>query len=38
MNIRFTIERLLLRGLHYRLILTASIVAFVAITAGLLRG
>jgi len=35
-NIRFTIERLLLRGLHYRLILAASVVAFVAISAGLL--
>ncbi|MEA3242505.1 MAG: hypothetical protein U9Q19_03585, partial [Pseudomonadota bacterium] len=35
-DIRFTIERLLLRGLHYRLILAAAIVAFVAISAGLL--
>lgn len=34
--IRFTIERLLLRGLQYRLILAAAIVAFVAISAGLL--
>ena len=36
MDIRFTIERLLLRGLHYRLMFAASIVAFVAISAGLL--
>ena len=35
-DIRFTIERLLLRGLHYRLIFAAAIVAFVAISAGLL--
>jgi hypothetical protein len=34
--IRFTIERWLLRGLHYRLMLAAAIVAFVAISAGLL--
>jgi hypothetical protein len=36
MDIRFTIERLLLRGLHYRLMLAAAVVAFVAISAGLL--
>ena len=35
-GIRFTIERWLLRGLHYRLILAAAVVAFVAISAGLL--
>ena len=35
-DIRFTIERWLLRGLHYRLIFAAAIVAFVAISAGLL--
>jgi hypothetical protein len=35
-DIRFTIERLLLRGLHYRLILAAAVIAFVAISAGLL--
>jgi hypothetical protein len=36
MDIRFTIERWLLRGLHYRLILAAAIIAFVSISAGLL--
>ena len=35
-DIRFTFERLLLRGLHYRLMFAAVIVAFVAISAGLL--
>jgi hypothetical protein len=35
-DIRFTFERLLLRGLHYRLMFAAAIVAFVAISAGLL--
>ena len=36
MDIRFTLERLMLRGLHYRLIFAAAIIAFVAISAGLL--
>jgi len=36
MDIRFTIGRLLLRGLHYRLAFAALIVAFVAVSAGLL--
>jgi len=36
MDIRFTFERLLLRGLHYRLIFAAAIIAFVSLTAGLL--
>lgn len=35
-DIQFTIERLLLRGLHYRLVFAAVIVAFVAVSAGLL--
>ena len=35
-GIRFTIERWLLRGLHYRLMLAAAIIAFVSISAGLL--
>ena len=36
MDIRFTFERLLLRGLHYRLAFAAAVIAFVAISAGLL--
>jgi hypothetical protein len=36
MDIRFTLERLLLKGLHYRLIFAAAIVVFVSISAGLL--
>ena len=36
MDIRFTIGRLLLRGLHYRLAFAALIVAFVAVSAGFL--
>ncbi|MDH3548975.1 MAG: hypothetical protein OEQ16_06500 [Gammaproteobacteria bacterium] len=36
MDIRFTLERLLLRGLHYRLLFAAAIVALVSVSAGLL--
>ena len=36
MDMRFTFERWLLRGLHYRLFFAAAIVAFVAISAGAL--
>jgi Trk K+ transport system NAD-binding subunit len=36
MDIRFTIERLLLRGLHYRLFFAAAIIALVSLSAGLL--
>ena len=36
MDIRFTLERLLLRGLHYRLIFAAAIILLVSISAGLL--
>jgi len=35
-NARFNIERWLLRGLHYRLIFAAAIVAFVSLSGGLL--
>ena len=35
-GIRFTFERLLLRGLHYRLIFAAAIIVFVSISAGLM--
>ena len=35
-DMRFTFERWLLRGLHYRLFFAAAIVAFVAISAGAL--
>ncbi|MEA3278737.1 MAG: hypothetical protein U9Q81_26245 [Pseudomonadota bacterium] len=35
-QLRFSLERLLLRGLHYRLLLAASIVLLVALLAGLL--
>ena len=35
-DLRFTFERWLLRGLHYRLFFAAAIVAFVAISAGAL--
>ena len=35
-GLRFTFERWLLRGLHYRLLFAAAIVAFVAISAGAL--
>ena len=35
MDIRFTIERWLLRGLHYRLMFAAAIIVFVSILAGL---
>jgi hypothetical protein len=34
-DLRFTFERWLLRGLHYRLFIAAAIVAFVAISAGI---
>lgn len=34
-DMRFTFERWLLRGLHYRLFIAAAIVAFVAISAGI---
>ena len=36
MDFRFTIERLLLRGLHYRLFFAAVIIALVSVSAGLL--
>ena len=36
MDLRFTLERLLLRGLHYRLFFAAAIVALVSVSAGLL--
>ena len=35
MDIRFTVERLLRRGLYYRLILAAAIIAVVAISGWL---
>mgnify|MGYP001818442369 FL=1 len=35
MDIRFTLERWLLRGLHYRLMIAAAIIAVVSISAGL---
>jgi len=34
MDIRFTLERWLLRGLHYRLMIAAAIIALVSISAG----
>jgi hypothetical protein len=36
MDFRFTIERLLLRGLHYRLLFAAAIVALVSVSAGIM--
>lgn len=36
MDWRFTIERLLLRGLHYRLLFAAAIVVFVSVFAGIM--